>query len=304
MTTICLTGAAGFIGYHTARRLLARGDTVVGLDNLNDYYDVRLKTDRLAQLENEPRFRFQRLDLADRDAMARLFDAERFEVVVHLAAQAGVRYSLTNPHAYVQSNLVGFTNVLEGCRHSGVGHLLYASSSSVYGANTRLPFSVHDNVDHPLSLYAATKKANELMAHTYSHLYPPHDEVPGDAGAMVVLSGYVRPPGKMLPEAELGSDTLLRCLHAARLYKAKPCLVIVSGGQVDPSTPGPTLARVMHDFLLGQGVKEEDLLMEDRSRTTYENAVLSGDILSRRGIDKLVLVTSASHMPRGERGIG
>ena len=171
MTKLCLTGAAGFIGYHTARRLLARGDTVVGLDNLNDYYDVRLKTDRLAQLEDEPRFRFQRLDLADRDAMARLFDAERFEVVVHLAAQAGVRYSLTNPHAYVQSNLVGFTNVLEGCRHSGVGHLLYASSSSVYGANTRLPFSVHDNVDHPLSLYAATKKANELMAHTYSHLY-------------------------------------------------------------------------------------------------------------------------------------
>ena len=171
MTKVCLTGAAGFIGFHTARRLLARGDAVVGLDNLNDYYDVRLKTDRLAQLENEPRFRFQRLDLADRDAMARLFDAERFEVVVHLAAQAGVRYSLTNPHAYVESNLVGFTNVLEGCRHSGVRHLLYASSSSVYGANTRLPFSVHDNVDHPLSLYAATKKANELMAHTYSHLY-------------------------------------------------------------------------------------------------------------------------------------
>jgi len=131
--------------------------------------------------------------------------------------------------------------------------------------------------------------------------YPPHDEVLGDAGAMVVLSGYVRPPSNTLPDAELGSDTLMRCLHAARLYKAKPCLVIVSGGQVDPSTPGPTLARVMHDFLLGQGVKEEDLLLEDRSRTTYENAVLSGDILSRRGIDKLVLVTSASHMPRSER---
>ena len=171
MTKICVTGDAGFIGFHTTRRLLARGDAVVGVDNLNDYYDVRLKTDRLAQLENEPRFRFQRLELADREAMARLFESERFEVVVHLAAQAGVRYSLTNPHAYVDSNLVGFANVLEGCRHSGVRHLLYASSSSVYGANTHMPFSVHDNVDHPLSLYAATKKANELMAHTYSHLY-------------------------------------------------------------------------------------------------------------------------------------
>lgn len=171
MTKICLTGAAGFIGFHTTQRLLARGDDVVGVDNLNDYYDVRLKTDRLAQLEDQQGFRFQRLDLADREGMARLFEAERFEVVVHLAAQAGVRYSLTNPHAYIDSNLVGFTNVLEGCRHSGVRHLLYASSSSVYGANTRMPFSVHQNVDHPLSLYAATKKANELMAHTYSHLY-------------------------------------------------------------------------------------------------------------------------------------
>jgi UDP-glucuronate 4-epimerase len=171
MNKILVTGAAGFIGFHLSRRLAARGDRVVGLDNVNDYYDVRLKLDRLAQLEAEPRFAFRKLDLADASAMRQLFDTERFEVVVNLAAQAGVRYSMTNPQAYVNSNLVGFANVLEGCRHTGVQHLVYASSSSVYGANTAMPFSVHDNVDHPLSLYAATKKANELMAHTYSHLY-------------------------------------------------------------------------------------------------------------------------------------
>jgi UDP-glucuronate 4-epimerase len=171
MARILLTGAAGFIGYHLAERLLARGDEVVGLDNLNDYYDVRLKQARLARLEGKPGFRFIKTDLADRAAMEGVFAQGRFDAVLHMAAQAGVRYSLNHPHAYVQSNLVGFLNVLEGCRQQGVGHLVYASSSSVYGANTRLPFSVHDNVDHPISLYAASKKANELMAHTYAHLY-------------------------------------------------------------------------------------------------------------------------------------
>jgi UDP-glucuronate 4-epimerase len=171
MQKILVTGAAGFIGFHLARRLLQKGEAVVGLDNLNPYYDVTLKEARLALLEGSSAFRFIRADLADRKAMAALFEAERFDIVVHLAAQAGVRYSLENPHAYVESNLVGFMNVLEGCRHAGVRHLVFASSSSVYGANTRMPFSVHDNVDHPLSLYAATKKANELMAHTYASLY-------------------------------------------------------------------------------------------------------------------------------------
>lgn len=166
-----VTGAAGFIGMHVCARLLARGDRVLGLDNLNDYYEVSLKEARLNLLDKNKNFSFVRLDLADRAGMAALFARERFEVVINLAAQAGVRYSLTNPHAYVEANLAGFMNILEGCRHHGVGHLVYASSSSVYGANTTMPFSVHDNVDHPLSLYAASKKANELMAHTYSHLY-------------------------------------------------------------------------------------------------------------------------------------
>jgi UDP-glucuronate 4-epimerase len=168
---ILVTGAAGFIGMHTSERLLARGDEVVGVDNLNDYYDPRLKEDRLARLTQHPGFRFVKLDVADRAGMERLFAEEGFDRVIHLAAQAGVRYSLQNPHAYVDSNLVGFMNILEGCRHGKVGHLVYASSSSVYGGNTRMPFSEHDSVDHPVSLYAATKKANELMAHTYSHLY-------------------------------------------------------------------------------------------------------------------------------------
>jgi UDP-glucuronate 4-epimerase len=168
---ILVTGAAGFIGYHASRRLLERGDSVEGLDNLNNYYKPRLKEDRLAQLTELPGFRFHLVDLADRQAMSALFEQNKFDVVVHLAAQAGVRYSLTNPAAYIDSNLVGFGNVLEGCRHSGVKHLVYASSSSVYGANKQMPFAVHQSVDHPVSLYAATKKANELMAHTYSHLY-------------------------------------------------------------------------------------------------------------------------------------
>jgi UDP-glucuronate 4-epimerase len=166
-----VTGAAGFIGFHTSRQLVSRGDVVVGIDNLNDYYSVSLKRDRLARLTPEPSFTFRQIDIADRAALAELFEAERFDTVIHLAAQAGVRYSLQNSSAYVESNLVGFANVLEGCRHAAVKHLVYASSSSVYGGNKKLPFSVHDPVDHPLSLYAATKKANELMAHAYSHLY-------------------------------------------------------------------------------------------------------------------------------------
>ncbi len=168
---ILVTGAAGFIGFHVAQRLLHRGEQVVGLDNLNAYYDVRLKEARLQQLQALPQFQFERLDLADREAIASLFTRYPIRRVVHLAAQAGVRYSLTNPHAYVDSNLTGFVNILEGCRHARTEHLVYASSSSVYGGNTRMPFSVQDNVDHPVSLYAATKKANELMAHCYAHLY-------------------------------------------------------------------------------------------------------------------------------------
>ncbi|MBL8270584.1 NAD-dependent epimerase [Steroidobacter sp.] len=168
---LLLTGAAGFIGFHTAQILLNRGDEVVGLDNLNDYYDVSLKEARLAQLKKFPNFRFVKMDVADREGVAALFKQEKFQRTIHLAAQAGVRYSIQNPLAYIDSNVVGFANILEGCRHNGVEHLVYASTSSVYGANTKMPFSVHQNVDHPLSFYAATKKANELMAHTYAHLY-------------------------------------------------------------------------------------------------------------------------------------
>ena len=168
---VLVTGAAGFIGMHTTERLLARGDEVTGIDNLNDYYDPALKESRLERLRPYPRFHFEKLDVADRAGVERLFARGKFERVIHLAAQAGVRHSLKNPHAYIDSNLVGFTNILENCRHRKVKHLVYASSSSVYGGNTRLPFSEHDNVDHPASLYAATKKANELMAHAYSHLY-------------------------------------------------------------------------------------------------------------------------------------
>ncbi|MDN5869777.1 MAG: NAD-dependent epimerase [Nitrococcus sp.] len=168
---ILVTGAAGFIGYHVASYLLNRGEDIVGLDNLNDYYDVDLKLARLARIEGHERFRFVRLDVAERDGMAALFRHECFDRVIHLAAQAGVRYSIENPNAYVESNVVGFMNVLEGCRHNAVGHLVYASTSSVYGANTQMPFSEHQNVAHPLAIYAATKRANELMAHSYSHLF-------------------------------------------------------------------------------------------------------------------------------------
>ena len=168
---ILVTGAAGFIGLHVSRLLLNRGDEVLGIDNLNDYYDPRLKLARLECLKPYANFRFMRIDVADSAALAALFVAEKFKRVIHLAAQAGVRYSLTNPQAYIQSNLVGFGNILEGCRYSNVEHLVYASSSSVYGAKTRMPFSVHDEVNHPLSLYAASKKSNELMAHSYSHLF-------------------------------------------------------------------------------------------------------------------------------------
>ena len=171
MSKVLVTGAAGFIGFHLTQNLLARGDEVVGLDNLNDYYRVQLKQDRLSQLAGHENFQFIEMDLADRKRMPGVFKSEQFDVVVNLAAQAGVRYSLENPHAYIDANVVGFTNVLEGCRHNGVKHLVYASSSSVYGGNTTMPFSIHHNVDHPISLYAATKKANELMSHTYSHLY-------------------------------------------------------------------------------------------------------------------------------------
>ncbi|KZX51262.1 hypothetical protein A3709_10560 [Halioglobus sp. HI00S01] len=168
---ILVTGAAGFIGFHTSQKLLARGDTLVGLDNLNDYYEVSLKQARLALLEAQPGFTFIEANLEDRPVLEALFAEHQFDAVINLAAQAGVRYSLENPHAYIDSNIVGFTNILECCRHNNVGHLVYASSSSVYGMNSTMPFSVHDNVDHPISLYAASKKANELMAHTYSHLF-------------------------------------------------------------------------------------------------------------------------------------
>ncbi len=171
MATVLVTGAAGFIGFHLSTRLLERGDTVIGLDNVNDYYDVTLKEARLAELTKFPQFRFVRADLADSAAINDVFEMHRPEKVANLAAQAGVRYSLTHPHVYTQSNITGFLNILEACRYNGVQHLVYASSSSVYGANKAMPFSVHDSVDHPISLYAATKKANELMAHTYSHLY-------------------------------------------------------------------------------------------------------------------------------------
>ncbi len=168
---VLLTGAAGFIGFHAGTLLLDRGDEVVGLDNLNDYYAVSLKEARLDRLKKHENFRFVKMDLADRAGIAELFKHEKFQRVINLAAQAGVRYSIQNPLAYIDSNVVGFANILEGCRHNDVEHLVYASTSSVYGANTKMPFSVHQNVDHPLSFYAATKKANELMAHTYAHLY-------------------------------------------------------------------------------------------------------------------------------------
>ena len=168
---VLVTGTAGFIGNNLAQKLLARGDEVIGIDNLNDYYDVSLKQARLAHIQDHPGFTDVRINIEDRAAMEKTFQQHKPQRVINLAAQAGVRYSLENPHSYIESNIVGFTNILEGCRHNGVEHLVYASSSSVYGANTNMPFSVHHNVDHPLSLYAASKKANELMAHTYSHLY-------------------------------------------------------------------------------------------------------------------------------------
>ena len=171
MKKILITGAAGFIGFHLSRRLLDEGVQVVGIDNLNDYYDVSLKESRLSQLQGREHFKFAKISLEDKESMLSLFGTEKFDCAVNLAAQAGVRYSLVNPYSYIDSNMYGFLNILEGCRHNNVKHLVFASSSSVYGANTRMPFSVHQNVDHPVSLYAATKKANELMAHTYASLY-------------------------------------------------------------------------------------------------------------------------------------
>ncbi|GIL19360.1 MAG: NAD-dependent epimerase [Candidatus Jettenia sp.] len=170
-TRILVTGAAGFIGFHLCKKLIERGDDVIGIDNINNYYDVTLKLNRLKQLEGKKNFEFIRMDLSDKDRIIKLFSEKGFHVVVNLAAQAGVRYSLKNPYAYIDSNICGFLNILEGCRHNHIKHLVFASSSSVYGANTKMPFSVHHNVDHPVSLYAATKKANELMAHTYASLY-------------------------------------------------------------------------------------------------------------------------------------
>ncbi len=171
MNKILVTGAAGFIGFHLCKRLIVRGDEVIGIDNINDYYDVKLKFDRLKQMECGKNFQFVKIDIADREGVARLFSERKIDIVVNLAAQTGVRYSLKNPYAYIDSNISGFLNILEGCRHTKIKHLVFASSSSVYGANTRMPYSVHHNVDHPVSLYAATKKANELMAHTYASLY-------------------------------------------------------------------------------------------------------------------------------------
>mgnify|MGYP001365646376 FL=1 len=166
-----ITGAAGFIGFHLSKRLLGQGNSIIGVDNLNEYYDVNLKNSRLNELKEDPEFTFHKLDLVDRKGIEKLFSENNFDYVVNLAAQAGVRYSLENPHAYVDSNIVGFLNILEGCRNNDIKHLVFASSSSVYGANTMMPFSVHHNVDHPMSLYAATKKSNEIMAHSYSSLY-------------------------------------------------------------------------------------------------------------------------------------
>lgn len=171
MNKLLVTGAAGFIGFHLCKRLAEQGDEVIGIDNLNDYYDVHLKLNRLKQLERYKNFKFTKMDIVEKDAVNELFLNNKFDIVVNLAAQAGVRFSLINPHAYTDSNITGFLNILEGCRHSKVKHLVYASSSSVYGANTKMPFSIHQNVDHPMSLYGATKKANELMAHSYSSLY-------------------------------------------------------------------------------------------------------------------------------------
>lgn len=171
MNKILVTGVAGFIGFHLCKKLIERGDEVIGIDNINDYYDIKLKFDRLRQIEGCKNFQFIRIDIADREGVSKLFSEKEFDIVVNLAAQAGVRYSLKNPYAYIDSNISGFLNILEGCRHTKIKHLVFASSSSVYGANTKMPYSVHHNVDHPVSLYAATKKANELMAHTYASLY-------------------------------------------------------------------------------------------------------------------------------------
>ncbi len=213
--TILITGAAGFIGFHVAQRLLSDGREVVGVDSVNDYYNPKLKEARLELLKRNSKFTFVKRDLADRAASKSLFEHHRFPAVVHLAAQAGVRYSLQNPHAYVDANIEGFINVLEGCRHNGCKHLVFASSSPVYGANTKLPFSVQDNVDHPISLYAASKKANELMAHAYSHLY--RIPAPACASSRSMAPGAARTwrcsslPRRSSPASRSSSLTMARC---------------------------------------------------------------------------------------------
>ncbi|MDY0164868.1 NAD-dependent epimerase [Desulfobotulus sp.] len=242
---ILVTGAAGFIGMHLAKRLLETGEEVVGIDNLNDYYAVSLKEDRLKQLEGFINFRFIRMDLADRPAMEALFAEEKFDKVVNLAAQAGVRYSLQNPHAYVNSNVVGFLNVLEGCRHHKVKHLVYASSSSVYGSNSHMPFSEQDNVDHPVSLYAATKKSNELMAHTYSHLYG----LPTTGLRFFTVYGpWGRPDmAPSLFASAMMEDRPIRVFNEGRMQRDFTYIDDIVEGVVRimdvPATPAPTFDR-------------------------------------------------------------
>jgi UDP-glucuronate 4-epimerase len=248
---ILVTGAAGFIGFHTAKQLLERGDTVVGLDNFNDYYDVRLKESRAAVLDNYDAFSMVRIDLADRPAMEALFAKEKFDKVINLAAQAGVRYSIENPHSYIDSNIVGFLNILEGCRHNDVQHLTYASSSSVYGANTTMPFSIHQNVDHPLALYGATKKANELMAHTYSNLY----NLPTTGLRFFTVYG------------PWGRPDMALFLFTRAIIEGKPIDAIIEGKPIDVFNYG----KHKRDFTYIDDIVEGVVRTSDNTATPNEN---------------------------------